>query len=236
MRYALYFAPAASHPLWGRGNVWLGRDPESGRYFMPPDVPGLGADEVEALTAAPRRYGLHATIKPPFRLDGGRDEAGLFARIEEFSARQRPFTLPQLTVAKLDDFIALQLRRPCPALNALADACVADFDDFRAPPDAAERARRESEILDADAAARLARWGYAHVFEGFRLHLSLTQGVTPALQAKLLPWLSDYFAPALKSPCRVDGLALYVEPFASAPFRLVRRFAFTATTKACAAA
>jgi putative phosphonate metabolism protein len=236
MRYALYFAPAASHPLWRKGNVWLGRDAESGRAFVAPDVPGLGAEEVEALTAAPRHYGLHATIKAPFRLAEGRDETELLARIDEFCSRQKPFTLPSLAVQPLDDFIALQTPQPCPKLHALADACVAEFDEFRAPLRAAELARRRADALDANAAARLARWGYPHVFEGFRFHMTLTGNVSPEVQAMLLPWLTDHFAPALKTPCRCDGLALCVEPFAGAPFRLARRFAFAAKTMTCAAA
>lgn len=226
MRYAIYFAPIAAHPLWALGNRWLGRNPESGEEISQPGLPGFAADAIEAVTAAPRRYGLHATIKPPFRLAAERDEAELTTRLGRFSAAWQPFDLPLLEVAALQDFIALQLRQPCPALHDLADACVAEFDDFRAPPDDAELARRHAEALDERARAHLARWGYPYVFDKFRFHVTLT-GATPAnLRTRLQPLLAEHFAAVLAQPCRVDGLALFVEPSAQAPFRLVRRFPF----------
>lgn len=226
MRYAIYLAPAATHPLWVTGNRWLGRDPETGDTLAQPGVAGLAPNEVEAVTAAPRRYGLHATIKAPFHLAPGRDEAELTTRLGRFSAAWQPFDLPQMEVAALQDFIALQLRQPCPALHALADACVTEFDDFRAPPDAAELARRQPETLSEGPRALLARWGYPYVFENFRFHVTLTGATPTSLRTRLQPWLAEHFASGLAQPCRVDGLALYVEPFPHASFRLVRRFPF----------
>ncbi len=229
MRYALYFAPAIDHPLWDLGNAWLGRDPASGRAFVPPELPGLTPNMIESITAAPRRYGLHATIKPPFHLADGYQESALLDRIEEFTADRASFELPPLEVAVLDDFIALRTAKRSPELHALADACVAGFDEFRAPLDSSALARRRPDTLDADALARLKRWGYPHVFEGFEFHLSLTQTVTPTMVEQLLPWLADYFAPALALPCRFDALSLYVEPYSGSPFRLMRRFPLAST-------
>ncbi|MCF8198158.1 MAG: DUF1045 domain-containing protein [Sulfuritalea sp.] len=228
MRYALYFAPDTNHTLWSHGNIWLGRNPESGRTLDQPKVPGFGASEIAAHTAAPRRYGLHATIKPPFRLADGRSEARLLEQLENFSSRQTAFPLPSLDVALLDGFIALKARTRSAPLHALADACVAEFDSFRAPPDTAELARRQAERLDAAAASRLRRWGYPHVFEGFEFHMSLTANVPSSVQGQLLPWLESHFAPALAERCEFDQLALYVEPSPGEPFRLQRRFPFGA--------
>ena len=226
MRYALYFAPAASHALWSQGNVWLGRDPESGHTLAQPTVPRFSSDEIAAHTAAPRRYGLHATIKPPFHLADGRSAADLLDQLGDFAARQTAFVLPQLEVALLDDFVALRSHARSTPLHALADACVAEFDTFRAPPDAAELARRQIDSLDAAATARLKRWGYPHVFDGFEFHMSLTGGVPTAVQERLLPWLESHFAPALAVVCEFDSLALYVEPTPGQPFRLERRYPF----------
>lgn len=226
MRYAIYFVPATNHSLWELGNLWLGRNPETGGIFIQPCVSGCSPDEIKAVTIAPRRYGLHATIKPPFQLARGHDEAELIVRLKEFCAIRQSFELPHFEVATLDDFIALKLIQPNYKINELADACVAEFDNFRSPPDENELARRKPETLSDSGRANLARWGYPHVFEDFRFHITLTQSTTPDQRVRLLPWLADYFATALVHPCRVDGLALYVEPFSDAALQLVRRFPF----------
>ena len=226
MRFAIYFVPATSHPLWELGNLWLGRDPETSGTFIQPYVSGFSPDEIKAVTAAPRRYGLHATIKPPFRLARGHDEAELRNRLKEFCCTWQSFELPLLEVTTLDDFIALKLTQPNRYINELAGACVVEFDNFRCPPDDAELARRQLETLSDSERDNLARWGYPHVLEDFRFHITLTQPTTPNQRVHLLPWLTDYFASAIAHPCRVDGLALYVEPFPDAALQLVRRFPF----------
>ena len=75
-RQAIYFAPPAGSPLARFGAAWLGWDPEAGAEVEDLPVAGLPLPR-EALVAAPRRYGFHATLKPPFRLAAGRDAAGL---------------------------------------------------------------------------------------------------------------------------------------------------------------
>ena len=75
-RQAIYFAPPAGSPLARFGAAWLGWDPEAGAEVEGLPVAGLPLPR-EALVAAPRRYGFHATLKPPFRLAAGRDAAGL---------------------------------------------------------------------------------------------------------------------------------------------------------------
>ena len=200
MRFAIYFVPAASHPLWELGNLWLGRNPETGGTFIQPYVSGFSPDEIKAVTAAPRRYGLHATIKPPFKLVRGRDEAELSVRLKEFCWTWQSFELPPLEVTTLGDFIALKLTQPNHNINKLAGACVVQFDNFRCPPDDAELARRQPETLSDRGRANLARWGYPHVFEDFQFHITLTQPTTRNQRVHLLPWLTDYFATALASP------------------------------------
>jgi putative phosphonate metabolism protein len=224
MRYALYFAPAVAHPLWLAGNAWLGRDPQRDGELAVPDVPGFTPQQIAASTASPRRYGLHATIKAPFRLPAERSEEELLARLSDFCAAHMAFDLPPMQVVALDDFVALGTVFRSQELHDLADACVRHFDDFRAPPDAAELARRRPEKLDAEARARLLRWGYPHVFAGFEFHVSLTGAMAADLRDALLPWLAVYFAPALAEPLAFDALALYVEPEPGAAFRLRQRF------------
>lgn len=224
MRYALYFAPAEAHPLWRAGNAWLGRDPQQECVLASPKFSEFAPQQLAAITASPRRYGLHATIKAPFRLETGRSMDELLARLTHFCAAHMAFELPPLKVEALDDFIALRSTRRCQQLHHLADACVRHFDDFRAPPDADELARRRPESLDAEARERWARWGYANVLEGFEFHLSLTGAMTAPLRTALLPKLAAYFAPALATNLSFDALALYVEPAPGTDFRLLQRF------------
>ena len=70
-------------------------------------------------------------------------------------------------------------------VDALAAACVSELDGLRAPLDAETLARRRPETLEPAARARLERWGYPHVFEGFRFHMTLSGSLeeTPGLAA-----------------------------------------------------
>ena len=68
-RYALSFAPPGG--LWRLGSEWLGRCAVTGQPAQPPRIDALTAEELRTLTAAPRRYGFHATLKAPFRLADG---------------------------------------------------------------------------------------------------------------------------------------------------------------------
>ncbi len=71
MRAAIYFTPPADHALTRAAAAWLMRDAFSGAASAPVTDPALSAEEITALTAEPRRYGLHATLKAPFRLADG---------------------------------------------------------------------------------------------------------------------------------------------------------------------
>ena len=219
-RYALYFAPPATHPLWAAGCAWLGRDPESG-------ATSAGG----AHRADPRRYGFHATLKPPFSLRDGTTRSQLLAALSHFVDEQPPFDMPRLEVATLSDFIALRpVERDALAegrpLRQLADDCVRLFDDFRAPPSAAERARRLGVALDALQRGNVDRWGYPHVFEHWRFHMTLSDSLPAAEAPPLLADATRHFAAALAEPLRCDGVALFVEDAPGVDFRLLRRFDF----------
>ena len=221
MRYALYFAPAATHPLWGAGCRWLGRDPESG-----------ATHDGGPHRADPRRYGFHATLKPPFALRDGAGKSTLFAALSHFVDEHAPFLMPQLAVATLGDFIALRpadrdATAPKQPLRELADDCVRLFDEFRRPASAEETARRLAPSLDEQQRANVARWGYPHVFGHWRFHMTLTDGIADeGLRSDLLADATRHFAAALAEPLRCDGVALFVEDAPGADLRLLRRFDF----------
>ncbi|WP_456316711.1 DUF1045 domain-containing protein [Teichococcus aestuarii] len=141
-RLALYWAPELEDPLHAAASAWLGRDAETGATLPQAPLPGV---EIGEITADARRYGFHATLKPPFRL--GTTYAEARAAAMDLAARTRPFALPPLRVADLDGFLALREVTRCPELHAFADDCVRALEPHRAPATAAEIARRRPERL-----------------------------------------------------------------------------------------
>lgn len=222
-RYAIYWAPPARSALAEIGEAWLGRSAERDTVIEPPALPGFGAAELDAATAEPRRYGLHATLKPPFRLAQGRTAEALGRALDAFAGRTAPVTAPPLALKQIGRFLALVPGRRAPALDALAATAVEAFDGFRAPADEAELGRRGAAGLNEAQQRNLARWGYPYVMEEFRFHVTLTGAIAPALAARLLPPLAERFAPAMAAPLLIDELALFAEPTPGAAFTLMRR-------------
>jgi putative phosphonate metabolism protein len=226
-RFALYFAPAIGSLLAIFGNHWLGRDVESGGSLKQPRVGGLDEAHLRAITEAPRFYGFHGTLKPPFRLAEGRNEADLRQALAAFGRRQASFAVPALRLQEIGDFLALIPVERAPTLSALADACVTEFDCYRAPPEPAELAKRRAANLTPRQEDLLARWGYPYVLDEFRFHLSLTGPIADAAErARLMALLPPLLAPALAEPMPVRELCLFVQPNRAAAFQLAQRFPF----------
>ncbi|HEY8613898.1 MAG TPA: DUF1045 domain-containing protein [Roseomonas sp.] len=217
-RAALYWAPPIDDPLHRLGSAWLGRDAETGAALPQPAIPGL---ELHTLTTDPRGYGLHATLKPPFRLSGS------YAALREDAARlasaTAPFDLPPLAVASLSGFLALREQAPCPALQALADACVAALDGHRAPPTEDEIARRRPARLSPAGRYNLQRWGYHQVFGEWRFHVTLTHRLTPEQDAVIRPAAEAMLGEAAARSRRVTELCLFTQAAPGEPFLVAER-------------
>jgi hypothetical protein len=65
-RYAFYFAPAQGTAWDEAGSRWLGRCAARDLRLPQPAIAGVSAERFASLTAAPRRYGWHGTLKAPF--------------------------------------------------------------------------------------------------------------------------------------------------------------------------
>jgi putative phosphonate metabolism protein len=224
-RYALYWAPDAGSALAALGDAWLGRSPESRAVGSRPILDGFDAARLEALTAEPRRYGFHATLKAPFALAAGTDLAGLRTALARFADETAPVPLPSLELRRLERFLALMPSRPSPALEDLAARCMVAFDHFRRPPAPAELTRRRAIALDPTEEAYLLRWGYPYVLDRFRFHVTLTGPLDAAEADRLMPPLAALFAPAIPESIELDAIALFREAEAGAPFSLVEHFA-----------
>lgn len=205
MRAALYFAPPEDHPLSRAAANWLGRD--AWRAGRPP----VGSGE-DALVAEPRRYGFHATLKPPFRLAEGTSLAGLRDAMAGFCRVQEGAAIAALRLARIGAFFALVPGDEKPGLDALAAAVVRHFEPFRAPATEAEIARRRPERLSPRQRSYLADWGYPYVFETFQFHMTLTGPVAEEARGAVEDVLRARFAPFLGRPLAVDSLCLFVEP------------------------
>lgn len=221
-RFALYYAPPVATPLWRFGSEALGYDAETGRDMPLEPIPGLSPQRRAELAAGPARYGFHATLKPPFRLAEGRTGAGLVDALERFASGRPPVALPALDVAVLGGFVALTIPAPSDAVQALADACVAHFDPWRAPMDTAERARRIGDGLGAREIANLDRWGYPHVFDRFRFHMTLSGDAAPGEREGLAGAFRARLGTAGHG-VTIGEITLFEQPSPAERFRIRRR-------------
>ena len=217
-RVAIYYAPLPDDPLTGLANAWLGRNPSSGAVLGQPGVP-----QIAEVTAEPRRYGFHATLKPPMRLAPGQDWQGLLSAARTMAAAIAPFELPRLAVQDVHGFLALREAGPCPALQNMANICVEQLDAFRAPPSEAELERRRRSKMTQAQQAMLERWGYPYVFDTWFFHMTLTRRLTPEEKAVFLPAAEAWLAPALAVSRRVTDLCLFTQSGSDAPFLIAER-------------
>ncbi len=217
-RVAIYYAPLPQDPLTALSSAWLGRDPATGAPVAQPPVDGIAE-----ITAEPRGYGFHATLKPPMRLADGTDWGGFVSAVRAMASDIAPFALPRLAVADLRGFLALRETAPCAPLQALADACVERVDSFRMQPTDDELARRRRARLSAVQDAMLVRWGYPYVFGTWFFHMTLTRRLADAEKALVLPAAKAWFAPALAVDRWVEDICLFTQAEPNAGFTLAER-------------
>src|SRR5262245_52470753 len=225
-RYAIYFAPPVESALHRFGSAVLGRDAATGASVVRLPLDGLTPDRWEQVTAAPKVYGFHATLKPPFRLTGGRAPEMLVESLERFSSEREAFDIPGLRVARISNFVALVPTEDSSDLAALAEACVRQFDRFRAPPTDEELDRRRSGHLTPRQQTLLLEWGYPYVLEEWRFHMTLASQLHRGEADHVCDVLRDLAAPLLVTPLTIDAVCLFIQPAAGASFRLARRFPF----------
>jgi putative phosphonate metabolism protein len=226
-RYAIYYAAPPDSPLERFGTTWLGRHHRTGARLQQPAVPGIAPERLRELTASPRRYGFHGTLKAPFRLAAERTAADLHAAASAFAAAHSAFTLPPMVIADLKGFLAFVPAEPAAALDALAAEAVRDFEPFRAALTPDEIARRPLHRLSERQRRQLESFGYPYVFADFGFHMTLTERLAPPDKAVLLPRLQTLGRPLGAEPFSVDAIAIYEEPTPGADFIMSGRYPFT---------
>lgn len=222
-RYAIYFAPPTGAAWTHFATNWLGWDMETGQEVAHPLIDGV---DVEAVTQVPRKYGLHATMKPPFRLHEGQSLDALSKACERLAQSRPRVTLDGLEIARLGRFLALRPLGDETALSALAAACVRDLDDFRTPAPVAELERRRAAGLTAEQNANLVQWGYPYVMGSFRFHITLSGKLDKATLATVDATLQSRLMPLLPHPFQINDLALVGEA-EDGRFHLIQRYALS---------
>jgi putative phosphonate metabolism protein len=217
LRYALYFTPPKDDPLTSLAARWLGRDAFSGEIFSDKAMGPLPEGHAE-LTADPRRYGFHATLKAPFELAASVTERDLLEVAAEFATQTKAFTVPELVLGQLGQFFALVPGSLCQPLQDFAWRVVKTFEPFRAPLSDHDIARRKPESLTEPERVNLLRWGYPYVNDEFRFHMTLTGRVPAERQAEMHYVLRERFAEHTGKPLDISGLAIFAEEERGAPF------------------
>lgn len=226
VRYAVYWAPPVSHPLWRAGCEWLGRD--AGRPLA-----ALRSVAPHDLTRTPRRHGFHAVLKAPLRLGDTARADDFLDAVANLATRCSPFTMPAMQVAWLGELLTLQ---PATAITAehplrrLADACVGDLDGWRMMPSASELERQQAgSAPDPARDERVRRWGCAQVFDHWRMHITLSDAMPAdrvALRRHLEQQAVTHFAASLALPLECDALCVFVQAAPETAFVLAHRFHF----------
>lgn len=225
-RYAIYFVPAPDTELYRFGAAVLGYDAYTGASLAHP--PDLASSFMpwSALTAEPRTYGFHATLKAPFRLRPGCELAELREELRSFATACATAPAVDPMVGLIAGFVAIVERSPSSSLARLAADCAADcvtaFDRFRSPLTAQERNKRLAAGLEPRQIDYLERWGYPYVLDQFRFHMTLTASLAPDRRAAVHAHLADAFTRRLgPAPIRIDRLALCQQAHPSACFQVL---------------
>jgi hypothetical protein len=223
LRYAIYFVPAVDSMLYRYGSAILGYDCYSGNVMdFPQEFSGDDAVNWNELTAVPRRYGFHATLKTPFYLSPACTELQLTNALRNFAGLGHGVHGFAPTARLLNGFFAVVPLKGAASLDALAAPCTTIFDAYRAPMSPRERARRIALGLSQSQIQNLDRWGFPYVLSEFRFHMTLT-GKVPLRRRKavLSILLSGFHRMHIESSVPVDRLALLRQATPDASFRVV---------------
>jgi putative phosphonate metabolism protein len=226
-RYAIYFAAGSDSVLSRFGAELLGYDAYSGDELPFPQQALHVAPDWREVSAEPRKYGFHATLKAPMALAPGKTEAGLMAACAAFAGKARPRPVIRPIVDSISGFIAVIPAEPVAALHQLAADCVGEFDSFRAALTAEDRARRKPEKLGERQRDYLDRWGYPYVMEEFRFHMTLTGRLDVERRGPILQMLRERFASLRLDAIEIDSIALFKQDDAKARFRIIGEWALT---------
>jgi putative phosphonate metabolism protein len=226
-RIAIYAAPRPEDPLWAFGSSVIGYDAASGKPVSRPPPLEVALEHWAALTADPRHYGFHATLKAPFRLAENAKPQHLSEAVRGFCEGGQALNPFALEVRMIGDFLALVPVFAPDDLDSFAASVVTSFDGFRAPLSLDERDRRLAAGLSRRQIGNLDKWGYPYVLEDFRFHMSLTgkvrdEGLRHEMQEALAERIHRETGGAAFA---LDALVLFTQKARGEAFRVHERHA-----------
>ena len=193
------------------GRAWLGWDCHKGQYISSENAFSEPLADREYFTKKPRKYGLHATLKAPFRLQTTQNEPALRSAFHGFCNHQKPAASGNLTLSEQGGFISLRPQRQSAALFELGKNCLEAFDPFRAPLDQNDLNRRRNAHLSPRQNDFLHQWGYPYVLQEFQFHITLSSRLSILQREKIIPALKNLLAHELDCPFIIAHLALMGE-------------------------
>ncbi|WP_234683357.1 DUF1045 domain-containing protein [Bradyrhizobium monzae] len=229
-RYAIYFAAGADNALSRFGAELLGYDAYTGDEVPFPQDALHVAPDWRDITADPRKYGFHGTLKAPMALVSDKTEAELTAACATFAAKAGRMPVVRPVVDSISGFIAVIPAEPVDALQQLAADCVREFDSFRPPLTDEGRARRKPEKLSERQREYLDGWGYPYVMEEFRFHMTLTGRLDAERRGPILEMLRARFATLKLDTLAIDRITLFMQDDAKARFRIIGEWKLAAAS------
>ena len=190
------------------GSSWLGWDTISGQPASQPEAGS--AVKIQEITDAPRKYGLHATIKAPFRLANNVTVLELEQQFKILCGSIKPIVF-NLKLSELSGFFALTPTVKNTELRELHTKVVCELDEFRAPPTKDELIKRRRNQLTAEQDQNLIKWGYPYIFEDFYFHITLTGKIPEDFRNKVKDEIENFFQPVLQQKINLSELALVGE-------------------------
>ena len=211
-RYAIYYIPDL--PLFQIGSDWLGWNSITGQETT------LSADH-RRITDRPRKYGFHATVKPPFSLASNSTQGDLQDAFQTFCATVSPATGGTLKISRLGRFLAMTQDVQSNEVTELAASTVSHFDKFRAPLSDQDIAKRRQRRLTPQQDALMLRWGYPYVMQEFKFHMTLTGPLAPNEIDAIEHDANTRFQEFIGQPLKIASLALLGEDSDSGRFHVV---------------
>jgi putative phosphonate metabolism protein len=211
-RYAIYYIPDL--PLFQIGSDWLGWNSITGQETT------LSADH-RRITDRPRKYGFHATVKPPFSLASNSTQGDLQDAFQTFCATVSPATGGTLKISRLGRFLAMTQDVQSNEMTELAASTVSHFDKFRAPLSDNDIEKRRQRRLTPQQHALMLRWGYPYVMQEFKFHMTLTGPLAPNEIDAIEHDANTRFQEFIGQPLKIASLALLGEDSDSGRFHVV---------------
>lgn len=223
-RYAVYYAPRPG-AFADAAATWLGRNCETGLALPQPALDGL-TDTLFSLTAKPRKYGFHGTLRAPFRPADGQDGASIAKAVAAMATHLSSARCDGLEIGNPYGFgVAFKPIGDDTEILTLAASVVELTDRLRAPltlDDIAQRERNEN--LNPRQREYLHRWGYPMVMEELSFQLTLSNRITPEVRPIMEAAVARHFEGLLPMPFVIEDLCLFGEEAKSGMFRLVHRY------------